>query len=246
MALSIGSTNRRAARPARQATHGRVAAALGRRTRITPRASTGAGRGPDRDASDSANPLTEEMVAMSVTTDPGAAVVRSLIPARIAGSRQPRTCRGRRRQAHRHAVPQTTTKYPARPVGSWVRPDQRRALRAGVSGRLPRWPVPPETLKAAVGQQAGALAALQHGPHVLARTRRQPCTAVAIRASACSRQCDPARLGNAVSLTRRCLHLRPTADQGAARVTGQGTGQGCDRRNAPARRATLRGSRTSS
>ena len=65
-------------------------------------------------------------------------------------------------------------------------------------------------------------AAVQRGPHVLARTRRQPCTAAAIRAPACSRRCDPARLGNAVSLTRRCLHLRPTGDQGAARVDGQG------------------------
>ena len=65
-------------------------------------------------------------------------------------------------------------------------------------------------------------AAVQRGPHVLARTRRQPCTAAAIRAPACSRRCDPARLGNAVGLTRRCLHLRPAADQGAARVNGQG------------------------
>jgi hypothetical protein len=43
-------------------------------------------------------------------------------------------------------------------------------------------------------------------------------------------------------LTRRCLHLRPTADQGAARVSGQGS----DRRNAPAGRATMGGFRTSS
>ena len=64
-------------------------------------------------------------------------------------------------------------------------------------------------------------AAVQRGPHVLARTRRQPCTAAAIRAPACSRRCDPARLGNAVSLTRRCLRLRLTADQGTARVNGQ-------------------------
>lgn len=117
--------------------------------------------------------------------------------------------------------------------GSWVRPDQRRALRAGASGRRRAGLCPPKPLRPLPGQQAAALAALQHGPHVLARTRRQPCIAAAIRASACSRQCDPARLGNAVSLTRRCLHLRPTADQGAARVTARVTARACDRRNAP-------------
>jgi hypothetical protein len=110
--------------------------------------------------------------------------------------------------------------------GSWVRPDQRRALRAGASGRRRAGLCPPKPLRPLPGQQAAALAALQHGPHVLARTRRQPCIAAAIRASACSRQCDPARLGNAVSLTRRCLHLRPTADQGTARVNGQGNRPG--------------------
>jgi hypothetical protein len=100
-----------------------------------------------------------------------------------------------------------------------VRPDQRQALRAGASGRRRAGLCPTETLRPPLpGQQAAA----QHSPHVLARTRRQPCIAAANRASACSRQCDPARLGTAVSLTRRCLHLRPTADQGTARVNGQG------------------------
>ena len=106
--------------------------------------------------------------------------------------------------------------------GSWVRPEKRRALRAGASGRRRAGLCPPKPLRPLPGQQAAALAALQHGPYVLARTRRQPCIAAAIRASACSGQCDPARLGNAVSLTRRCLHLRPTAGQGTARVNGQG------------------------
>ena len=110
---------------------------------------------------------------------------------RPCATRQPRTCRGRRGQAHRHAVPQTMTTYPARPVRDWVQPDQRRPLRTGASGRRRAGLCPAETLRPLPGQQAAAPAAAQHGPHVLARTRRQPRIAAAIRASACSRRAIP-------------------------------------------------------
>ena len=66
-------------------------------------------------------------------------------------SRQPRTCRGRRRQAHRHAVPQTTTKYPARPVWELGPAGSAPGVARWCEWATPRWPVPPETLKAAAG-----------------------------------------------------------------------------------------------
>ena len=111
--------------------------------------------------------------------------------------------------------------------GSWVRPDQRRALRAGASGRGRAGLWPTETLRPPLpGQQAAALQQSSMALTCLPGHGASLVLAAAIRASACSRQCDPARLGNAVSLTRRCLPLRPTAGQGAARVTGQGNRPG--------------------
>ena len=160
-------------------------------------------------------------------------------------SRQPRTCRGRRRQAHRHAVPQTTIKYPARPVWELGLAGSAPGVARWCEWATPRWPVPPKPLRPLPGQQAAApqrssraLTCLPgHGASLVSRRRLGRRRAPVVRSG-------PA--GNAVSLTRRCLRLRPTADQGAARVSGQGAARACDRRNAPARRATLRGSRTSS
>ena len=128
----------------------------------------------------------------------------------------------RRRQAHRHAVPQTTIRYPARPVRELGPAGSAPALRAGVSGRRRAGLCPTETLRPPL---PGSKPRPCSGP--APPSRAGPDTAPAsyrsgARASACSRRCVPARLGNAVSLTRRCLHLRPTEDQGTARVNGQG------------------------
>jgi len=112
-------------------------------------------------------------------------------------SRQPRTCRG--------AVGKLTGTQCRRPrpdtlrdrFGSWVRPDQRRASRAGASGRRRAGLCPTETLRPPL---PGSKPRPCSGP--APPSRAGPDTAPAsyrsgARASACSRRCVPARLGHA-------------------------------------------------
>lgn len=76
------------------------------------------------------------------------------------------------------AAPQTTTKYPARPVRELGPAGSAPGVTRWCEWATPRWPVPPETLRPPLpGQQAAALQRSSMALTCLPQTRRQPCIA---------------------------------------------------------------------